>query len=211
MVALAAHAPARVQRRQHVLLVQVLQNARRAGRQVVVEQDGAGVEILQHQPPAHALHRFERDALAVGQGNRGAFLQVRIDRADAHVQAGHVEDALQLHQAAQVGAALQIVLGNDQQVARFGADFLDGRHGGLHRQRQHFGGQVVPAAGKQVGVHRRQLETGIADVHRGVERRRVLHPLQAKPALGGGHRVDDALLEFIDGASEGSDEVRNHG
>jgi hypothetical protein len=34
-----------MQRRQHELLVEALQHFRNAGRQVVVEQDGAGVEI----------------------------------------------------------------------------------------------------------------------------------------------------------------------
>src|SRR2546429_4753914 len=49
----------------------------------------------------------------------------------------------------------RVVLGNDEQVARFGADLLDRRHGRLHGQRQHFVGQVVPAARKQVGIDRK--------------------------------------------------------
>jgi hypothetical protein len=93
---------------------------------------------------------------------------------------------------------LGVVLGNDEQVARLGADFLDGGHRGLHGQRQHRRGEVVPAARKQVGFHRGQLEPGIADVDRGVERRGVLHPLQAKPAFDGRHGVEHTLLKLID-------------
>ncbi len=47
MVGLAAHRPAGVHRRQHALVLQALQDGRNAGRQVVVEQDGAGVEAVQ--------------------------------------------------------------------------------------------------------------------------------------------------------------------
>jgi len=39
----------------------------------------------------------------------------------------------------------------------------------------------------------------------------VLHPLQTKPALDSRHGIEDALLKLVDGASEGRDEVWNHG
>jgi hypothetical protein len=74
MLALAAHAPARMQRRQQVLLVQVFQNAGRAGGQVVVEQDGAGVEILQAQAALAAHDGLQRDLLAIGQVDDGGSL-----------------------------------------------------------------------------------------------------------------------------------------
>ena len=95
-------------------------------------------------------------------------------------------------------------------VARFGANFLNGRHRRLHRQRQHLGRQVVPAAGVEVGVHRGEFEARIADVHRAVKRWRVFHPLHAKPALDGGHGVKNALLELVDRAGERGDEVGDH-
>ena len=50
MVGLAAHRPAGMDRRQHDLFVQALQDGRNAGRQIVVEQDGAGIETLQPEP-----------------------------------------------------------------------------------------------------------------------------------------------------------------
>jgi hypothetical protein len=121
-----------------------------------------------------------------------------------------LKDAAQLHHVAQVEGVAGVVLGNDQQVAGFRADLLDGGLCGLHRQRQHFGRQVVPAAGKQVGVHRRELEAGIADVDRTVERRCVLHPLQAKPAFDGRHGIEDALFELVDGTGQRGNEMGNH-
>jgi hypothetical protein len=103
-----------------------------------------------------------------------------------------------------------VLFGDQQQVARFRADLLDRRHRRLDRQRQHLLRQVVEAAGEQVGVDRRELEACIAHVDRGVERRRVLHPLEPEPAFDGRQRFEDALLELIDRAGECGDEMRNH-
>ncbi len=194
MAALAAHSPAGMQGRQQVLLVQFLQDAWRAGGQVVVEQDGAGVEVLEPQAALVAHDRLQRDRVAVGQRDGGRLLDLRADGAHAHVEPGHVEDALQLDHVREVERVAAVVLGDDEEVARLGADLLDRGHGGLHGQRKHLGREVVPASGKEVGVHGRELETGIADVHRGVERRGVLHPLEPEPALDRGHGVEDALF-----------------
>jgi hypothetical protein len=98
-----------------------------------------------------------------------------------------------------------------QQVLRFRTDLLDRRHRRLDGERQHLGGQVVEAAGEQVGVDRRQLEAGVPQVDRGVERRRVLHPLEPEPALDRRQRLEHALLQFVDRTGEGGDEVGNHG
>ena len=38
----------------------------------------------------------------------------------------------------------------------------------------------------------------------------MLHPLQAEPALHRGHGLQDALLELVDRAGQGRDEMRNH-
>jgi len=83
--------------------------------------------------------------------------------------------------------------------------FFDRRHRRLHRQRQHLGREVVPAAREQVGVHRCQFEAGVADIDRTVKRRRVLHPLEPEPALDHGGGLEHALLELVDGAGQGSD------
>jgi hypothetical protein len=120
------------------------------------------------------------------------------------------ENPLELQDVGQIKRVARVVFGDDQQVARLGADLLDRRHRRLDGQRQHLGRQVVPAAGVEVGVHRRQLEAGVAHIDRAVKRRRVLHPLQAKPALDRRRGVQDALLEFVDRAVQGSDEMRNH-
>ena len=200
MLALAPHMPARVQGRQQVLLVQVFQNAGDARRQVVVEQNRAGVKVLEAQARFAADHRLQRYAFAIGQLNDGGFFDFGVDRANPHVQPRHVEDAAQLHHIAQVKRVARVVLGDHQQVARLGADFFNRGHRGLHGQGQHFVGEVVPAAGVQIGVHRRELEARIAHIDRAIKRRRVLHPLQAKPALNRGHGVQNALLKFVDGA-----------
>ena len=210
MAALAAHAPACMQGRQQVLLVQLLDDARHAGGQVVVEQDGAGIEILEADAALAADHRLQRHRVAMRQGDGGGLLHIGADGADAHIQTGHVEDALELHHVGQVMGVARVVLGNDEQVARFGADLLDRRHGRLHGQRQHFVGQVVPAARKQVGIHGRELEAGVADVHRAIERRRVFHPFEPEPALDRRHGVEDALLKLVDRACQGRDEMWNH-
>ena len=162
--ALAAHRPARVQRRQQVLRLQVFQNAGDAAGQVGVEQNRAGVEVLHANAPALALHRLKHHALTAGHRQGQGFFQVRADRAKAHIQAGHLKDAPQLHQVAQVKAVAHMVVGHDQQVARLGAGFFHGGERRLHRQRQHGRGQVVPAAGEKIGIHRRQLEAGVAHI-----------------------------------------------
>jgi hypothetical protein len=49
-------------------------SGRHAARKVVVEQDGAGIEILQAQPAAlgtEPLERFQHQLLPVGQIERG--------------------------------------------------------------------------------------------------------------------------------------------
>ncbi len=211
VTALAPHRHARLQRWQQVLLVQVFQDAGCASGQVVVEQDGAGIEVLQAQAVALALHRLERERVAIGQGQGRAALERRVDRAQPHVQPGHAEDFGQPLQVGQVEAAQRPVARHHEQVVRLRADLLDRCLGRLHRQRQGVGRQVVPAVGTQVGAHRRQLEAGVADRHAAIKGRRVLHPLEPEPALDHWRGVEQALLQFVDGALESGDEVGNHG
>jgi hypothetical protein len=194
-----------------VLLVQVFQHFRQAGRQVVVQQNGAGVEVLQPEPAAGAHQRLDGQRGAVGQVECGRRLDRVVERAQPHIQAGLVKDLRQALNIRQIEGVARVLLGDQQQVLRFGADLLDRRHRRLHGQRQHLGRQVVEATGVQVCVHRRQLEAGIAQIDRGVKRRRVLHPLKPKPAFDRRQRFEDALLQFIDRACERGDEVRNHG
>jgi hypothetical protein len=211
VLALAPHRPASVQRRQQVLLVQAHQLRRRAVGEVAVEQDGAGVEALEHQPAALAHQRLDDDAVAVGHAQLGGFGDGGVQRAEAHVQAGLREDARQRRQAFQIEAAARAGLGDQQQVACLGADLLDGRHRRLHGLGEHLRRQVVEAAGEEVGVHRRQLEAGVAQVDGRVEGRRVLHPFQPEPAFRRRHGLQDAGLQLVDGAVQGGDQMGNHG
>ena len=69
---------------------------------------------------------------------------------------------------------------------------------------------VAGRSGAQIGVHRRQLEAGVAQIHRAIERRRVLHPFEPEPAFDGWHRLQHALLQLVDRAVERGDQVWNH-
>ena len=209
MVALAPRRPSRVQWRQEVLLVQVFQNTGHPSAQIVVEQNRARVEVLEHQAVLGAHQRLQGDGLTAGQVDGGGLLDVVGQRAQAHVQTGLVEDALELRQVAEVEAILG-VFGHEQQVARFGADFFDRGHGRLHGQGHHLGREVVPCRGEQVGVHRGELEARVADVDGGIKRRRVLHPFQTEPTLDDRRGFEDALLKLVDGAVECGDQVGNH-
>ena len=207
---LAARRSRGVQRRQQVLLVQAAHQRRRAGREFVVEQDRAGVEVLQPEPPFGADQRLDRQAAAVGQRHLLGRFQRRVHRAQAHVDAGHRKDLhqpLQVHQVKSVAA----VVGHNDKVLCFGADLLDRRHRRLHCQRQHRRRQVVEPGRVQVGVYRRQLEASVAQVDRRVERWRVLHPFEPEPALDGRHGLEHALFELVDGPGEGGDEMGDHG
>ena len=82
---------------------------------------------------------LQSNLLAARQFNGGGFLDFWIDRANAHIQARHVEDALQLHHIAQVKRIARVVLRNDQEVLGLRADFFDGCLRRLHGQWQHFG------------------------------------------------------------------------
>ena len=57
-----------------------------AGRQVVVQQDGAGIEILQAQAAALAHQRLDREGLAIGQAGGGLLVTSVSKGAQAHVQ-----------------------------------------------------------------------------------------------------------------------------
>jgi hypothetical protein len=76
-----------------------------------------------------------------------------------------------------------MVFGDDYKTTRGRAGVL---HRGLQRlyaQRQECGIQVVETGRKQVGIDRRELETGIAQVDRGVKRRRGVQPFAPEPGL----------------------------
>ncbi len=88
---------------------------------------------------------------------------------------------------------------------------FDGGLGGLDAQRHEGVVEIVEAAGKQVGVHRRQLEARVAQVGGAVERRHVVLPLGAEPLFDVAGIVEELALELEQGAGERGGEVRNHG
>ena len=166
--------------------------------------------MIQPQPVGAALRGFKGEQLAIGGGVAGRAGNGRVDGAVAHVQARHAEDVAQALQPGQVVRLRRAVFGNDEQVARFRADFFDGRLRRLRRQGHHAVGQVLPAVREKIDRHGRELEAGVAHVHGAINGRRVLHPLQAEPALDDGRGVEDALFKLVDRPGQGGGEVGNH-
>ena len=211
MVRLAARRPAGMQRRQHELAAEPLEDLRHPGREVIVEQDGAGVEVGKSKPVALAHQRLQRQRRAVRQLVRRRRRDLRQQRADAHVQPRLAQDENELRDVLQVEHVARVVLGDQQQAAGLGAELLDCRHCRLHAERVESRVEVVEATGKQVGIDRCQLEAGVAQVGRGIEGRRVLVPLRTQPALDLRRGVEEAALEVEQRPVEGGGQVRNHG
>jgi hypothetical protein len=132
-------------------------------------------------------------------------------RTEAHIQAGLAQDGGELRDVLQVELVARVVLGNQQQACAHPGRFFDGAHRRLHAERQEGRVEVVEAAGKEVGIDRRQLEAGVAQVDRRIEGRRVLLPLAAQPVFDLRAAVEEAALEFEQGAGQGGGQVGNHG
>ena len=174
--------------------MQIFQNTGHSSAQIVVQQDGARVEVFHPQTPTGAHDRLKGNTLTARQLQGCAFLNIGVNGANTHIEPSHMKNATQLRQVAHVKRVIGLVLGHDQQVTRLGANFFYCCHGCLHCQGQHGRGEVAPTSGVKTGIYRGQFEAGVAYIHRAVKRGGVLHPLQAKPALYGGHRVQNALL-----------------
>jgi len=211
VVRLQARRPAGMQRWQQGLhRVQALERFGHAGGKIIVEQDGAGVEALQHQAIAVAFHRLQLEHRAIRQIDGERLGQVRDEAADAHRQAGLAQDVGQRRHVLQIEEVARVVLGYEQKTLRRRAHLFHRHARRLHRQGQEGRVEVVEAAGKQVGVHRRQLEAGVAQVDRGIERRGVFLPLQAEPVLDGGLRVEGLAFDVAQRTAERRSEVGNH-
>ena len=208
--ALAAHMPASMQRRQQQLPLQVFEDARDAGAEVIVDQDGAGIEVPQPDPVAAPEQRLQSECAPIRQRQRRGLGDVRVKGAYPYLQTSVAQDALQLRHVLQVEAIAGVVFRHQQQPAGLRRSPLQRQACGLRRRRQHLGREVVPAAGIQVGVHGRELEARVADVHRAVEDRGVLRPLQAEPALDRRRRVQNVLTKFRGGAVQRREEMGNH-
>jgi hypothetical protein len=121
------------------------------------------------------------------------------------------ENVLERLDVLEVERIARVILGNEEHAARVGAHALDRCLDRLHAQRKKCRIQVVEAAGEEIRVDGRELESRVAQIDGRIERNRVLLPLRAYPALDIGHPLDDALLELLQRAGEGSREVGNHG
>ena len=210
VVRLLAVVPAGLERRRD-RLVDVPQHGRRPGREIVVEEHHARVEIADADAPSAAHDRLQRERPAGGKLDRRRLGKSRDQRADAHAHARLREDVAERVDVLQVERVARVVLGHEQHAARVGAYALDRRLDRLHAQRQERRVQVVEAAREEVRVDRGELEAGVAQIHRRVERHRVLLPLRAQPALDVRHPVEKALLELEQRSGERGGEMGNHG
>ena len=93
-----------MQRRHHRLL-DALEDVGRAGGEVIVEQDGAGVEIGQADAVALAHQRFQREPATRRQFQRGRLGDLGDQCADADDEAGLAQDVREEDKTDRVAAA----------------------------------------------------------------------------------------------------------
>ena len=104
-----------------------------------------------------------------------------------------------------------MIFGDQQKPLFIRAHPLHRRHRRLNTKRHEFGIQIVEAAREQIGVDGCQLETGIAQIHRGIERRALGHPFGAEPALNAGTRIENFLFQIQKRPGERGGEMWDHG
>ena len=201
MLRLAARAPSRHERRDNGLL-DPREDRRDASRKVVVVEDGARVEALQHHAVALALDGFEHELFA-GRGlHRRGFLQVRHEAPQPHDEPGTFEDALEHRHVLQVVEVARVVLGHEHEALRVRADLRDRGNGRVHAEGHELGIEVVEAARKKVRIDRGELETAVTQVDGAVERHLVLEPLRAEPALDLRPLGENDSLELLQGTGQ---------
>ena len=208
MLGLAPLRPAQRHRRHH-RLADAFQDGRPAAGKIVVQQHETGIEAGHADPVALAHDRLQAQAGARRQAHGLRFGEVRQQRADAHLVAGALQDAPQHGDVFQIKQVAGVAFRDQQHAAGARADALDGGLHGLHAQRQEALAKVVEAGREQVGVHRRQLEAGVSQVHRAVNGRRRGAKLLAKPGLDGDLRLQQLRLQAQQRPGQGGGQVRH--
>jgi len=140
VIGFAAHRPAGMQGRQQALFVDVFEDGGQARRQIVVQQDGARIEVFQADAPpvGGTLQGLQHKRGAIRQLDWRRFLHIGRQAAKAHIQSGLTENLHQPRDILQVKSIARVAFRYQQQVLGIGTIFLDGGHGSLHCQRQHF-------------------------------------------------------------------------
>ena len=165
-------------------LINALENRRDAGRQIVVEQHHAGPEITHADFVAVTLNGLKHQFASRNiQLDRGRFLDLRDQGADAQVITGGLDHVCQISHVLQIEAVACVILRNQQDTGTGLVRALDGGLDRLRADRLELRVQIVEAARKQVGVHRGQFEAGIAQISGAVKGWRRLHPLLTKPGF----------------------------
>ena len=191
-------------------LVDVAQYFRRTGRQVVVQQHHARIEITDADAAASTHDRLEDQCVTGRQLEARRLAHAGHQRADAHAHAGLAQDFFERRDVLQVMDVAGVVLGNQQHAARVGAYALDGRLDRLNAQGQRIRIEIVESAEKQIRIDGGQLEAGVSQVDRRIKRNGALLSLRPEPALDVRHPVEKRTLEILERSSERSLETRDH-
>ena len=208
VIRLQALPPSERQRRGDGLF-EVLQDRRQAAGEIVIEQHEAGIEVGYRNLVVPAHDRFECKTSSGGKFDGFRFAQIGQQRAEPHAQAGHGQDFDEGGEAFEVEKVTRVVLGNDQHATGARTDALERRLDCLHRQRLEGRVEIVEPGRKQVGVHRRQLETGIAQIHRTIKGRRGLQPLGTEPALDSGLVLQQVGFNLLQRPGQGRGQMWN--
>ena len=102
--------------------------------------------------------------MAAVEADRGRGSDFRRQRPEPDFQprlTQHVDD---LRHILQIELVARVVFRNEQEAFGLRAEFFDRAHRCLHAQRQKCRIEVIEPPRKKIGIDRRQLETGIAQI-----------------------------------------------
>ena len=102
--------------------------------------------------------------LPIIQIQRDGYRDFRRHRPQTYRQPRLSQHAGQRGHILQIELITRMVLRDEQHIARIRAVFFDGRLNRLNTQRVKRRIQVIKAAGKQIGIHRGQLVTGVTQI-----------------------------------------------
>ena len=102
-----------------------------------------------------------------------------------------------------------MIFRNHQHATGAGTDAIESRLHRLHRERPERRIEVIETAWEQIGVHRCELEAGIAQVHGTIEGSGGLLPLGAEPALDTGLVLQQMGLDFLQWPGQGRGQMRD--
>ena len=196
MIGLQARRPAEPNRRRDGLGDPV-QYRRPARSQVVIQHDQVRHIALHPQLIPGAPERFQQDSVAGIKLDAGRPVKAGAQAADADLKTGLFHNRPQAGDILQIEQVAGVVLGDNEDAVNRVRDALYGHLQGLDAERFKGRIEVVEAGRKQVGVNRRDLVAGVAQVHRGIKRGRRLAPGAAKPGLDIGLAFQQDMFQLV--------------